>query len=284
MDIGDTVFRYVINELGYRERPMPRDSCPSAQRVFVIGDSFTEGNGTEYHRSWTRYLEASVKTRLPKADFFVCGISGLDPHYAWAALSQQLMAYRPSHVITTVNDSDFDEQIIRGGYSRFKNGGSVKYLPAPWFLAVYRFSHIVRMIVHECYSYDYYLINRINQDHKRAEVADSIAQCLSDINQLCVENGIKFLTVIHPNPHKICYPQEGLASEVLALDSHNFHFPVVRMYEPLKNAMKGPDCSTYHWKTDSHFNGAGYNLFSSVLFLEIERDYPDFWHISIEAR
>lgn len=277
MDIGDTVFRYVINELGYRERSMPLHST-SAQRIFVIGDSFTEGNGTDYHRSWTRCLERSVKKVQPDTKFFVCGISGLDPHFAWVALKEQLLAFQPTHVITTVNDSDFDEQIIRGGYSRFQINGSVQYHPSPWFLPIYEFSHIVRMVAHELFEYDYYLIRRNDRKTQRAEVADSLAQCLRDMNQLCIENNVKFMTVIHPVPHKICFESEEVKSEVLALDSHSFNFPVIRLYEPLKQAMTGPDCTTFHWKMDSHFNGKGYQLFANLAYEEIEKEYPLFWN------
>ena len=280
MDIGDTVFQYEINELGYREREMPLHSEPSAQRVFVVGDSFTEGNGADYENSWTRRLGARVQMIHPEAEFYVCGISGLDPHYAWASIKKQLLAYKPTHIITTVNDSDFDDQIIRGGYSRFQPDGSVKYRPAPWFLPVYRFSHIVRMLVHEFLDYDYFLIRRNNRETQRAEVADSITQCLHDINKLCIQNEVKFMTVIHPVPHSICYESEVVKSEVFALNSHRFDFSVIRMYQPLKQAMTGPDCTSYHWEQDSHFNAKGYQLFASLLYDKIQEEYPDFWEVN----
>lgn len=282
MDIGDTVTRYEINELGYRERPMPADTTPAAQRVFIVGDSFTEGNGTTYGRSWVRQLEGRVRGAWPDAEFYVCGISGLDPHFAYASLKEQLLAFRPTHVLTTVNDSDFDEQMFRRGYSRFRPDGSVKYRPAPWFLPVYRFSHITRMLVHEFFEYDHYLIRRNNRDVQQTAAADSIAQCLRDINMLCMEHGVKFLTVIHPVPHMICFEAEGFKSNVLALGSHEFDFPVVRMYEPLKAAMTGPDCTSYHWKHDSHFNGKGYSLFGRLLYEEIRRECPEFWMLSAD--
>ena len=278
MDIGDTVLKYVINELGYRERPMPSAS-PVAQRVFVVGDSFTEGNGTTYNNSWTRHLEAQVQMTYPEAEFYVCGISGLDPHYAWATIKNQLLDYKPTHIITTVNDSDFDDQIIRGGYSRFQSDGSVKYRDAPWFLPIYRFSHIARMLVHEFFDYDYYLIRRNNRNLQRAQVANNIAQCLRDISEVCTENQVRFMTVIHPVPHMICYETDHLKSEVLAMDSIHFKFPVTTLYDPLKTAMTGSDCTTYHWKQDSHFHEKGYRLFASLLFDEVEKNYPDFWEI-----
>jgi hypothetical protein len=280
MDIGDTVLQYEINELGYREREMPLRSKPSAQRVFVVGDSFTEGNGSDYDNSWTRRLGARVQMIHPEAEFYVCGISGLDPHYAWASIKKQLLAYKPTHIITTVNDSDFDDQIIRGGYSRFQPDGSVKYRPAPWFLPVYRFSHIVRMLVHEFLDYDYFLIRRNNRETQRAEVADSITQCLLDINKLCIQNEVKFMAVIHPVPHSICYESEVVKSEVFALNSQGFDFSVIRMYQPLKQAMTGPDCTAYHWEQDSHFNAKGYQLFASLLYDKIQEEYPDFWEVN----
>lgn len=278
MDIGDTVFQYVINELGYRERPMPATSSPKSQRVFIVGDSFTEGNGAEYGNSWVRRLESLVKAQYPSAEFYVCGISGLDPHFAWVTIKEQLLAYRPTHIITSVNDSDFDDQIIRGGYSRFKEGGRVKYNPSPSFLKFYKYSHIVRLIVHEFLSYDHYLIRRNTPNVQRLSVADSIATCLGDINLLCAENDVKFLSVIHPVPHMICYESESSKSEVVAFESVQFDFPVVKMYAPLKSAMEGDDCTSYHWKQDSHFNGKGYKLFGNLIFEEIEQKYPDFWN------
>lgn len=282
MDIGDTVFHYRINELGYRERSMPTKTSSTGLRVFVVGDSFTEGNGAEYARSWVRKVENMVQQQYAGAEFYVCGISGLDPHFAWASIKEQLLEYRPTHIITTVNDSDFDDQIVRGGYRRFKQDGKVEYNPAPSFLLLYRFSHIVRFIVHEFLSYDQFLIKRHDPIAQRMAVVDSISDCLRDINQLCVENNVKFLTVIHPVPHLICYESETSKSEVLAFDSVPFDFPVIRMYAPLKAAMQGDDCTAYHWKQDSHFNAKGYQLFGDLLFQEIEKRFPDFWSLEKE--
>lgn len=276
---GESEWEYHTNQFGYRERHLvPKKD--SIIRLFTIGDSFTEGLGTSFDSTWPRRLEDLLKQQGIDLDLHNCGMSGSDPFYQWWSLQNKLIEHEPSHVIVSINDSDFDDIIIRGGYSRFQPNGSVKYRPAPWFLPIYRFSHIIRMIVHELFDYDYYLIRRHYADRQRAEVADSIARCLRDISQLCAENDVKFMGVIHPVPHLICYESEHSKSNVLALDSHSFDFPVIRMYEPLKAAMTGPDCTSYHWKQDSHFNGKGYQLFGNLLFEQIEQNYPDFWSMN----
>jgi len=52
------------------------------------------------------------------------------------------------------------------------------------------------------------------------------------------------------------------------------------MYQPLKQAMTGPDCTSYHWEQDSHFNAKGYQLFASLLYDKIQEEYPDFWEVN----
>lgn len=268
-------WEYQTNQFGYRERLIPEKRL-SKKTVFTFGDSFTEGLGANFDDSWPRQLERLVQ-QDDSLSLFNCGMSGSDPFYEYWSLKNALINYSPTHVIFSINDSDFDDFLVRGGYSRFRPDGSVKYQDAPWFFTIYRFSHIVRMLVHEIYDYNYFLIRRNNLEAQRAEVADSIAQCLRDVNALCLANNIKFMAVIHPVPHLVCFESEQSKSEVLALNSHKFDFPVIRMYEPLKAAMTGANCTSYHWKIDSHFNGKGYQLFGSLLYDKIEEEYPRFW-------
>lgn len=279
MDIGEYSWEYHTNSLGYREREMDT-APPHAIRALVIGDSFAEGNGTSYDSSWARHLERRLQQKHPDAEVYVCGISGFDPFYAYVALKERLLPYRPTHVLISVNDSDFDDYIIRGGFSRFKEGNRVQYKDPPWFLPVYRYSHIARMIAHTFCHYDYYLIQRVHTEKVRREAADSISACLQNIYQLCRENHIRFLAVIYPVPHKVCYATDDhILSDVPALEKTTAAYPALFLYNDLSKNLKAGDCMSYCWKTDSHFNNKGYALLAHLIDSAIQAQHPDFWSI-----
>ncbi len=278
MDIGEYRWEYHTNDMGYRERNIDTTDT-SGIRGFVIGDSFVEGNGTAYDSSFTRHLEGLLRKDHPDADLYICGISGFDPFFSYVALAERLMEYKPTHVIVSVNDSDFDDYTIRGGFSRFKPDGKVRYKEPPAFLPYYRYSHIVRVIVHEFLKYDYYLIRRVNVDEQTREAADSISACLLKTYELCEANGIRFLAVIYPTPHEICYEDHpGTLTKVISLADKK-GYPAVHLYEPLKKNMKAGDCLSYCWYVDSHFNRKGYALMGDILDSMIRHQYPSFWEI-----
>jgi hypothetical protein len=272
-------WQYKTNSLGYREYELDSTKRDNL-RVFVLGDSFVEGVGADYNETWVRVLEQSLKNTNPLSSVYACGMAGSDPFYQRWTLENILMYYEPTHVILTINDTDFDDFTIRGGDSRFQPNGGVKYNAPPSILRLYRHSYLIRLVVHELMGYDIHLINRsegIKQEQqKRAAIA--LAECLTATDRFCASRNIKFLAIVHPVPHSICFEDQGVKTEVTALDSLYFDFPVLRMYRPLKAAMQGADCRSYHWTVDSHFNPKGYELFGNLVFQEIQKQVPDFWN------
>jgi hypothetical protein len=273
MDIGEASFEYITNTMGFREREIDQNDT-IRKKVFVFGDSFTEGNGTQYDSSWVRILEGLVNESKPIYDFYVCGVSGFDPFYAYHYLKEELLIYNPSHVIVTINDSDIDEFIIRGGFARFQSDGTTKYKEPPKFITAYEYSHVVRAVVHECYDYDYYLIDWSNYEADVLNAIDSIKFCLSEINTLCKEQGISFLALAHPVPHKICNNNRSYISQLEIYEN----IPFVNMSEPLSRKFNEvEDCTVYHWKYDSHFNTKGYALYGQLVFEELKMKYAQFF-------
>lgn len=273
MDIGEASFEYQTNSFGFRERELNLVDS-TRKKVFVFGDSFVEGNGANYDSSWVRKLESNLNLEDSAYDLYVCGISGFDPFYAYKYLENDLLEYKPSHVIVSINDSDINEFFFRGGFSRFKDDGTTKYQPPPKFISAYKYSHLVRAFVHEFLDYDYYLIDKSNYEVDVLNALDSIKYCLSQINSLCKEKNIPFLAIAHPVPHQICNTQD---SYIYDFDA-NGSFPFINMSEPLIEAfLEVDDCTVYHWKQDSHFNAKGYQLYGDLLFKEIKTKYPKFF-------
>jgi hypothetical protein len=269
-------YAYDLNSLGVREREV--DTLDTASiRLFIYGDSFVEGNGTAYDSSWVRKIEELLLADGKDASVYMTGVSSSDPYYAYTALKSKLLALHPTHFIATINDSDFDNYMIRGGFSRFRKGGITRYRNPPPIYLFYRYSHLARMFAHQYWGYNYYLIKDANDPVKKKEAADSLSQAMAVINDLCLENDIRFLAVIHPTPHPVCFGNDQTQSDVLSIDPATITYPAVQMFGPLREILTSENCYDYCWKIDSHFNGHGYGVFGELVYRSIQDQYPDFW-------
>ena len=83
------------------------------------------------------------------------GVSGSDPVYYIELLRRKLLKYHPDLVLTTINRSDIDDVIWRGGFDRFAPDGQLKERRFPWWTWLFDRSRLVRAFVLEVLHYDW---------------------------------------------------------------------------------------------------------------------------------
>ena len=168
-------------------------------RVFILGDSFTEGVGAPNDSAYPRVLEKllSANSDTP-IEVINCGISGADIFSEYKLLKNKMLKYKPDYVIVTLNSSDFIDYIYRGGFERFLQNNEMQYKKAPWFEPLYAKSHIVRHIVHDGYDLGFDFLNPQEREQMMLFANKMIVQAIDSFQNLCTRNKIKFSMVFHP--------------------------------------------------------------------------------------
>ncbi len=109
-------YRFQTNDQGLRYHNIPLIKAPGRRRVFVAGDSFTEGDGVDAGARFTHLLEASFQNDGGGIDFINGGLSGAGPLEYGNLFVKVGVKYQPDALLICffVNDvSNTAEQLFR---------------------------------------------------------------------------------------------------------------------------------------------------------------------------
>lgn len=269
-------YEYHTNSHGYRETEI--DTSSGSCRILVFGDSFSEGMGAPNDSTWPHLLQGLLQRDGLPARVYNCSSSGGDPFFGYMGLKHEFLALDPTQVVFTFNTSDLADYVFRGGFSRFLPDSTVAFRKGPDWLPWYEKSHLVRAAVH---SHRDFIPNM--QMHQKTwqrlheESFDSVLYCLKRVHGLCREAGVPLLVVTHGGPLEICLdpPEMRSVYDIEALDFGDI--PVVHLNSKIETAIEGPDCMTYGWPLDGHYNSRGYALMAGFLHAAADSLYPGFW-------
>lgn len=252
-------------------------------RYLLLGDSFVEGVGAPQGSSMPALLQHKISINSNRnAEVINAGIVGSDVFFQYYLFKDKLLQLKPDVVILNFNYSDFSDYIFRGGFSRFKNNGTVKFNNAPEIEKYYKHSHLLRAVLHFIFKYDFTLLPKkeLSKQYKLAN--NEIFNVIELINKLCKENNIQFIVTVQPYPFsyiKHIPHYEYVDSIVDKLQQSNIKY--VNTYEAFNKILNKENCLNYSWKHDGHFNAKGYLLFAEIVYDEIHKKYPEVWHFTI---
>ena len=109
-------YQFQTNDQGLRYQNIPLIKAPGRRRVFVAGDSFTEGDGVDADERFTHQLEASFENEGGGIDFINGGLSGAGPLEYGNLFVKVGLKYQPDALLICffVNDvSNTTEQLFR---------------------------------------------------------------------------------------------------------------------------------------------------------------------------
>lgn len=265
LHINNTEFSYLhyIDKYGFRNSNSV-DMLDTID-VLALGDSFTEGLGAPQDSSWPVLLSNLYNKRVYNA-----GIMGSDPVYGLKLLQEQYIRMQPKIVIFAVNYSDLTDIIIRGGEERFLPDGGIKYKKEPWFMNIYRYSHLFRATLHLVFQYDY-MFNPPNQrEVKLNNALDVLTRTITDANKLCSTHGIKMQVFIHPIPQEYYKNLDSRLDfrkidELQGLLSIN-NVDAINLRGQLEDTLKTSEqWKAVSWPIDGHFNSKGYQLMATLI-------------------
>lgn len=267
-EFGNEEYQYSAsnNEFGIRDRE--RDVLRNKDcRIVFLGDSFVEGAGAPSDSTWPHLLEARLQTVSGDSmEIISGGVGGSDPVFYHHLYDQWLEVFDPDVVLAAVNQSDFEDYLIRGGTERF-TGHGLEYRNPPVPLFLYQNSFLYRAYVHLVEKRDGYLITPGNRRELLRECLDEYESLFTEWHGEMLHDGISLVVVIYPVPGDFLYEERfGRTLYVAEMDS---------LYRRLLEAgipcMNLTDCmygsvqeyggkDGLYWPMDMHYNSTGYNL------------------------
>jgi hypothetical protein len=244
----DFHYRYIINNLGFRDKIYDTLKSSSTYRILVTGDSFAEGEGSPYDSTWPRTMEKYLRENGIHAEVIDAGVAGSDIIYDYVFYRDKLKQFHPDLVIASLNSSDYQDYITRGGMERFKKDGTTQYRPAPWYLFFYRHSLFARALLHKLCGFNITGLFLSYYDYnKSVDSTDMVfSKIFCDYKKEAENNGAGFIAVIQTIPIEIKSPQidicqtdnRGLNNLAVMLNSQgvrclNLSGPLYQKFSPM---------------------------------------------------
>lgn len=283
---GDFKYQYHTNSLGLRSAEFIMPTSDSVQRVFTLGDSFTEGVGAPADSTWPALLKADFVRQGKPFEIFNAGQSGADPFYEYTFLRDKLLKFKPDFVIVAINSSDFTDYLFRGGFERFKTDSTTSYRKGPWFEPLWQHCRVVRMFMQLVLKYDYgnLFISKNNQKAEYTKASIGLIVACDSLNKLAQVNNARFAVVLHPGPTEVIYKIdtvgfgpwrwsfENFSNKIIgesftsidsALVSRNI--PVVNLWNSFDTIITRKNWMQYTYEHDKHYNSAGYRAMERLV-------------------
>ncbi|MCW5906472.1 MAG: hypothetical protein KIS94_01315 [Chitinophagales bacterium] len=256
-----------INSLGFRgKEPQPCDSCVT---VLALGDSFTEGVGSPDDSTWVTLLEEmyagdSVRNNVRLIN---AGVSGSDLFYEYKILEHLFHAFQPQAVILSVNASDIDDYIVRGGFERFNNPQTVVYRKGPWWEYIYSFSFIFRRIVHGVWGLNRNFLTEQQETILREEAKGAICNAITKAySSFTAAKNLKLIVVFQPMLEELNKNKFELSHCMKTLQANEVY--VIDLFPAFKSEIEKLNGNTtiLFWQNDLHYTPTGNVLVASEIF------------------
>ncbi len=262
-------FHRVINENGIFEKSIPTKE-PGEIRFLCLGDSFTEGVGTEYDSTWVKHTEKLMQQsrKDKKITFINAGTSGNDPFGEYHLLTTKLLNYQPDWVIMVTNNSDVFDYMERGGLERYKKDGTVSHRKGPWWYQAYRYSYIIRHIAHDVFHLKDFLVTEAEEQKLVNQSLAEMNTLFKSIDSLGTAKGFEFVLVLQPMFNEVETAQYNFekVTELLA----QRQYAIDLMPSMISQVSKLPPSTPFYWPLDAHYNALGYRFMAHGIF-----DYLD---------
>ena len=229
------------------------------KRIFCLGDSFTEGIGSSPDSSYPAALQNLLGD---SAEVCNAGVSGSDPFYEYMLLKQKLLMYKPDVVLVSINWSDIDDYIARGGFARFRPNGTLTFNRAPWWEGLYARCYTLRFFIINVCHYSPMFLSRHQKVIKEDEARQQLIACVDSFSSLCRAQNIQPVFVFHPMISEV---KESKLKCQRVLDYCRAHAILavdVLAYLKLKGVVQPEGI---FWPIDQHNNNRGYHLFAEAV-------------------
>lgn len=275
----DFTYKKKYNSLGLRDVELDTSILNHKDIILILGDSFTEGNGTSQDSTMPALLEQKLKTaNINNYKVLNAGVAGSDPVYEYKLYATKLKLIYPKTIILNINISDIIDLMCKKGFSRF-SGSKIQYYKAPIWEYLYANSRIFRILAVHIFQVDPYLLITENEKEKRFEKAYSdFKLCIEKFEEISKKNSSTFIVAYTPhlfdfkNVSSTMYLDDNFEQRLksdYAKKRFNTQFVFLRDSLIKYNLIDTAKIYDYYWKHDYHFKPIGYNAWASFMQMEL---------------
>ena len=267
---GEFLHAREVNSLGLAEREISHHKPAGEFRIIALGDSFTEGIGTEYESTWVKTLERVLRVKAERNVVAInAGVRGSDPFFEYILLEEKLLPLHPDLVIVAVNVSDVGNVMLRGGFERFRPGGRLRFsFEKPDWAWAYGSSYIFRAVIHDLLRYDHHLVKEDDAPSMRREAARTLEVALRAFRSLAEENGFDLIIAFHPDSGELKRGQyETAFGELVENTKRIGDTAVIDVLDSwlTSGAASAASAQELYWPIDKHHNEKGYRLMGETI-------------------
>lgn len=269
---SDFHYSCVTNKLGLREKDFGKSKPDSAIRIFVTGDSFSEGEGAPYDSTWAHLLNSYLNKDGIKAEVLNTGVAGSDPVYNYVLHRDILKGYKADYIIVSVNSSDFTDYMLRGGFERFYTDGTTHYKKGPWYEPIYKYSFLARGIIERVGRFPFRGI--FSNEEEFSVSADKAIACYRSVVDsfinLTKADSTRIIVLLYATPAEIRFDnKEGKRFHQAFIDLQQQltekNIPCINIWDGLKAQLVNKNYLQYTYPNDPHYNPFGYNLMAQLV-------------------
>jgi len=198
-------YEHSFNTIGLRETDLDKVKIDSSFTIAGFGDSFTEGVGAPYDSTWVKLLSNQLKSCRTNLLCVNAGRNGSDIIYETYKFKHLILeTYKPQLVIFSINTSDINDLIVRGGNERLVSENNVVYRDGPWWKYLYSFSYVWRVIAHEIIGVEWTFYTKSVYEKLEEEAKKLIYSTITDeIIPFAKNQKIQTLFVLTPMEYEL---------------------------------------------------------------------------------
>ena len=273
---SDFHYPYKVNNIGIRENNFNPEKKDSNIRIFVTGDSFSEGQGAPYDSTWPHLLQHYLFRDGIKVEVLNTGVAGSDPVYNYAVYRDILKGYRSDYIIVSINSSDFTDYLMRGGFERFHSDGTTHYRKGPWYEPFYKYSYFARGVIEGVGQFPFRGIFSTEKEYVLS--ADKAIECYgavidSFVNLVRVDS-TRVIVLLYSTPSDIRFQNNEMKKfhqsfVTLQQQMATKNIACINIWDQLNDQLVNRNYLQYTYPNDSHYNPYGYNLMAQLIEKEL---------------
>jgi lysophospholipase L1-like esterase len=227
--------------------------------VLFLGDSFTQGFGAPADSSYPVLLGNLIAARDTGTAILNAGVNGSDIFYGWRFAQKQVFnRYHVSHLILTINPTDINDVITRGGDERFQG----LQPSGPWWEPLYAASFVFRVFLHKIVNVNYLLLTPPQHAAAQKAALQKITVKLKEIAAWAKAHGIKLILVAHPELVQFQMPVDDYSKLMGAIKNAGIE-NIVDCHDAVAEQNSK---ELIYWTTDQHFRPKGYLLLARQVY------------------
>jgi len=251
------------NSFGLSDAEPNQQKDTSEFLIIALGDSFTEGDGTDADSTWLKFLEKDLSPKgFHDIKFLNAGICGSDPFYEYVLLRDKLINLKPDLVIVSWG-YEMEDVICRGGFERFLENKTVKYKCPPWWENIYAMSFIYRLVAERVIHINPLLLTPEQYKNESDVASNKIKNIIDLYKELSIKNNFDLLFVFYPMKDEVLYQKYKYWDEIISYaNSRGLETVNLLNYYIKVVGMNNQNIEKYYWPKDGHNKSAGYRVFA----------------------